>query len=110
MRTVEAMADTDCYCPAGGVLELLSRRYAIQVVCAVGALGTARHGEIATALDGASSSTLSARLGELEDAGLLDRTQYDEIPPRVEYSLTDDGESLCRRLEPLVEWVRERDA
>jgi DNA-binding HxlR family transcriptional regulator len=97
-----------CYCQLGGVIDLLSRRYAMQVICVVGAIGPARYGEIEEAFGGVSSSTLSTRLDELVDAGLLGREQYAEIPPRVEYELTPDGEQLCRRLEPLLEWAHGR--
>jgi DNA-binding HxlR family transcriptional regulator len=90
-------------------METLSAKYAMQVVCAVGAHGSARFSEVEAAVPEASTSTLSARLDELEAAGLLARRQFDEIPPRVEYRLTADGEALCERLVPLLEWVRERD-
>ncbi|WP_440988332.1 winged helix-turn-helix transcriptional regulator [Haloarchaeobius baliensis] len=98
-----------CYCPLGGVMDLLSRKYAMQLVCIVGALGPVRYGEIEDAFGDVSSSTLSTRLDELAAAGYLSREQYDEIPPRVEYELTDDGLALCRRLEPLLEWAEEQD-
>jgi DNA-binding HxlR family transcriptional regulator len=52
---------------------------------------------------------LSARLRELSEIGLLDRTSYDTVPPRVEYSLTADGREFVRRLRPLLEWLREDD-
>lgn len=55
-----------------------------------------------------SPNTLSRRLDELETVGLVVRRSYDEIPPRVEYELTDDGRELAALLEPLVEWERER--
>ena len=100
--------DVRCYCPLGGVMDLLSRKYAIQVVCAVGALQPVRYGEIEEAFGDVSSSTLSARLSELTDAGLLERDQHDTIPPRVEYALTDDGADLCELLEPLLEWAEDR--
>lgn len=102
-------AETTCYCPLGGVMDLLSRRYAMQLICVVGAIGPARYGEIAETVGNVSSSTLSSRLDELVDAGYLARERYAEIPPRVEYELTDSGEQLCRRLEPLLEWAEERD-
>ena len=97
-----------CYCPLGGVMDLLSAKYAIQVVCVVGALQPVRYGEIESAFGDVSSSTLSARLDELGEAGLLERRRYDEIPPRVEYRLTGDGEELRDLLEPLLEWVESR--
>lgn len=97
------------YCRLGGVMELLSRKYAIQVVCAVGVLQPARYGEIEDAFGEISSSTLSTRLDELTEAGLLKRERYGEIPPRVEYELTDEGEELSELLEPLLDWVEGRD-
>ncbi len=100
----------ECYCPADGIVELLGRKHAIQVICVVDALEPVRYGEIETALDGASSSTLSNRLQELTGAAILDRTQYDDIPPRVEYRLTDDGEELGGLLEPIVSWAATRES
>ncbi len=99
-----------CFCRLEGVIDLLSRKYAMQVVCAVDHLGPARYGELEDAFGGeVSSSTLSARLEDLTEAGLLEREQYDEIPPRVEYTLTEDGEALAEHLEPLLRWAEERD-
>ncbi|UPV75491.1 helix-turn-helix transcriptional regulator [Halorussus limi] len=102
--------DTTCYCPLGGVMDLLSRKYAMQVLCVVAATEPTRFGEFEELLPDASTSTLSARLDELADGNLLTRTQYDEIPPRVEYGLTDDGRELATRLEPVLEWAEERDS
>lgn len=103
--SAESDLDFTCICPLDGVMDLLSRRYAMQLICVVGAIGPARYGEIEDAFDGVSSSTLSTRLDELVEAGLLSREQYAEIPPRVEYELTDTGEELGHRLEPLLEWA-----
>lgn len=99
-----------CFCRLEGVVDLLSRKYAIQVVCAVAHLGTARYGALEAAFGGdVSSSTLSTRLEDLTEAELLEREQYDEIPPRVEYTLTEDGEALAGHLEPLLRWAEERE-
>lgn len=98
-----------CYCPLGGVMDLLARRYAIQVVCVVGALEPARYSDVETAFGEVSSSTLSTRLSELTNAGLLEREQYDTIPPQVEYGLTAEGAELRELLEPLLRWVEKRD-
>ena len=100
--------EIDCYCPLGGVMGLLSRQYAMQVICVVGAIGPARYGEIEETFGEVSSSTLSARLDDLVSAGFLSREQYAEIPPRVEYELTDRGDELCARLDPLLEWAEEQ--
>lgn len=97
--------DGACYCPVGGVMDLLSRKYAIQVICIVGHHESARYADIEAEFGTVSSSTLSTRLSELTAAGLLAREQYDEIPPRVEYRLTAEGRDLCTLLEPLVRWA-----
>ena len=106
----EPLADARCYCRLGGTIDRLSRKYAVQLICGIGILQPARYGEIEAAFGDVSSSTLSARLDELTEAGLLDREQYDEIPPRVEYRLTEDGAELRALLEPLLEWVESRGA
>lgn len=98
-----------CFCPLTGLLETLGKKYAIQVVCAVGAYGRARFSDVDAAVPDASTSTLSARLDELADEGLLSRTQYDEVPPRVEYELTTDGRELAAHLLALLDWAVDRD-
>jgi len=55
------------------------------------------------ALPGVSPKTLALRLGELEENGILTRTVYPEVPPRVEYCLTEKGRSLGRVIQYLDE-------
>lgn len=107
-ESIETDGESTCLCPLGGVMDLLSRKHAMQVVCVVGELGPVRYGRIEDTFGEVSSSTLSARLDELTEAGLLTRERYDEIPPRVEYDLTADGEQLAERLEPLLLWAERR--
>jgi DNA-binding HxlR family transcriptional regulator len=96
-----------CYCPLTGVIDTLSRKYAMQLVSIIGAHDSLRFAEIEEHLPTASTSTISKRLDEFEEAGIVSRTQYNEIPPRVEYALTDDGDEVRTRLEPLLEWATE---
>lgn len=98
-----------CYCQSDGMITLLSRKYAIQTICVIGALEPVRYAEIEATLETVSSSTLSTRLDELTEAGVVDRERYAEIPPRVEYRMTEIGEELCHLLEPLLEWTHERE-
>lgn len=102
-------AQVGCLCRGSDLIELLARRHAMAVICAVGALGPARYRELETALGDASSSTLSNRLAELTDADLLERRRYDEIPPRVEYELTSDGTVLQTLLVALLVWAERRE-
>lgn len=97
-----------CFCPLGDVIETLGRKYALRLVCVIGADGPIRFSELEAYLPAASSRTLSDSLDDLAAQGLVARDQYDEIPPRVEYHLTDEGEDLCTRLEPLLAWATDR--
>ena len=115
MRDSEAMAEVDCagedpacHCLLSAPMALLGRKYAMVIVCVVANHGTVRFGDIEDHLPSASTSTLSTRLDELVEAALVERERYAEIPPRVEYELSDEGEELGERLEPLLDWVREQ--
>jgi DNA-binding HxlR family transcriptional regulator len=65
-----------------------------------------RHKTFRQAMKGFSTRTLSNRLRELTRAGIVKRQRYDEIPPRVEYSLTSKGLELAESLEALLRWMR----
>ncbi|MGM0592402.1 MAG: winged helix-turn-helix transcriptional regulator [Halobacteriota archaeon] len=100
--------DGTCYCPLTGIISTLSRKYAMQLISIIGAHESMRFAEIEAHLSKASTSTISKRLSEFEQAGLVTRTQYDEIPPRVEYALTEEGNEVRERLDPLLEWATSR--
>lgn len=99
-----------CYCPIDGVIDTIGKRYAMQIVAVLGASGPTRYSELETILGVTSSSTLADRLEELAADGLLERRSFDEVPPRVEYSLTPRGRELEERLQPLLEWASESPA
>ena len=67
-------------------------------------MGTKRFGELRRSLAGISQKVLTANLRDMEADGLLTRTAYAEVPPRVEYALTDLGESLRPVLAALFDW------
>jgi DNA-binding HxlR family transcriptional regulator len=106
--TITPEVDPTCYCPADGIIDTISKKHALPVVSVLGSNGPTRYGELEDVLGVTSSSLLSTRLNELMSEGLIERRSFDEIPPRVEYSLTSDGEELEKRLRPLLEWADER--
>ena len=72
--------------------------------------GTKRFGELRRSLGTVSQKVLTAQLRQMEDSGLLTRTVYPEVPPRVEYTLTDLGYSLRPILDALQSWGEEYKA
>lgn len=66
--------------------------------------GKKRFGELRKSLEGVSPKTLSTRLKELEDKGIVTRTAYATIPPVVEYSLTEKGLSLKQIIKEMKHW------
>jgi len=98
-------AQQTCYCPVDDLLDLLAKEYTLAIIGLLADGGTKRHSEIADALSVNSSSAFADRLSALTEAGLLERTSYDEVPPHVEYSLTTRGREFERRLRPLLQWV-----
>lgn len=101
----EDRASTDdhhCLCPTTGLVQIMSRKYALSLLSLIAERGNARFGEIKSALGDLSTSTLSIRLAELEQAKLIDRRSYSEMPPRVEYALTPEGKRLRQSLIALT--------
>jgi DNA-binding HxlR family transcriptional regulator len=65
-----------------------------------------RHKQFRRALKGFSTRTLSIRLKELEKSGILERHRYNEIPPRVGYTLTVKGQELVESVVGILQWMR----
>lgn len=65
-----------------------------------------RHKQFRQALKGISSKTLASRLKDLEKSGVLERHAYNEIPPRVEYTLTKKGQELITSTVDLLQWMK----
>lgn len=101
--------DLTSYCPPDGVIDTLRGKYAISIVTHLGEAGALRYGEIKDRIGAPSDATMSRRLEQLTDEGLIDRHHYDEIPPRVEYSLSTAGRELEEHLEGLLRWAASVD-
>lgn len=91
-------------CPTRVVLDHVMSKWGV-LVLGVLSDGTRRWGELRREVDGISEKMLASTLRTLEADGLVLRTSYPEVPPRVEYALTDLGRGLMERMLPLLEWV-----
>lgn len=91
-------------CPARAVLCLLAEKWSLLTLHALSE-GTMRTGALRRRIGGISEKMLVQTLRRLEEAGLVVRVAYPEVPPRVEYSLTDLGRSLSPLIVALDEWI-----
>lgn len=98
--------DENFSCQANKLLSIISSKWTLLILREL-LDGTKRFGQLKKSLPGISPKTLSQRLQELEKEGLVDRKIYPEVPPRVEYSLTQKAESLKSIFFALAEWNSE---
>lgn len=90
-------------CPIEKTLHVIGGKWTILILRDLFS-GTKRFGELQRSLQGISPKTLSERLRQLEAQGIIGREMYPEIPPRVEYSLTEKGRSLQAILDDMRTW------
>ena len=90
-------------CPVETTLKMIGKKWKIIILRELLA-GTKRFGELKKSVDGISQKVLTSNLRQMEDDGLLIRQIFNEVPPRVEYTLTDVGYSLASVLDSMAEW------
>ena len=97
------MSDALPACPVETTLTLISDKWKVLILRDL-LTGTKRFGELKKSLDGVSQKVLTSQLRQMEASGLLTRKVYAEVPPRVEYTLTELGYSLQPVLEAMRDW------
>lgn len=96
-------------CPCRNILDILSRKWSFLIINRLGTHDKLRFNELKNQLEDISPKTLSDTLQVLQDEQLIQKEKYNEIPPRVEYSLTGDGQEFRRAIIPLIKWAAERE-
>jgi|SRR5438105_4836660 len=101
-------------CHAREMLARIGDKWSVYVIHVLGAAGTLRFNELRSEVEGISQRMLTVTLRGMERDGLVVRTVYPEVPPRVEYALTPLGATLRQLVRGLVQWsgahLREVDA
>jgi DNA-binding HxlR family transcriptional regulator len=97
-----------CYCPLEGIIDVISKKWALLIINAIGNHGSLRFNRLVRELRGISPKTLADTLKQLQNEQLLKRESFAEIPPRVEYSLTEDGQGLRKAVVPILKWAATR--
>lgn len=96
----------DMNCPSRDMLDLIGGKWAILILCCL-QQGPVRTGALMRQIGGISQKMLTQTLRDLERDGFVERISYPEVPPRVEYRLTDLGRSLSDLTRMMEQWVLE---
>ena len=108
-RPVAPGSNQAAQCPVRDVLDCIGDRWSLLTLASL-ENGTLRFTELKRAIGDISQRMLAQTLRTLEREGYVTREVFPTIPPRVEYTLTDLGESLLAKLKPLVQWADENHA
>lgn len=99
-------AEAEPCCPIKDILARFGDKWSIYTILTLGKQEKVRFNELKSQITGVSQRMLTVTLRSLEEDGLVSRTVYPEIPPRVEYSLTPLGQGLLLQLLQLADWAK----
>lgn len=94
----------DIRCPLEYGLKIFGCRWKSRIICVLAAKETLRYSELRKEMSNITDAVLSSTLKELITDEIVSRKSYDEIPPRVEYSLTEKGISVVPILQSICKW------
>ena len=104
----EPKMEKELMCPLEYGLDIFGGKWKSRIICVLSADSVMRYNEIRKELGDITDAVLAAMLKELAANGLVSRKQYNEIPPKVEYSLTEKGKSVLPILQSICLWSRQQ--
>lgn len=107
MEQTEFTPEYFATCPIRNIVSRFGDKWSLLVLLTISASGVMRYSEIEKAIPDVSSRVLSGTLKTLEQDNLVFRKVYPVVPPKVEYSLTETGESLMPIVLSLTAWAKE---
>lgn len=97
--------EKDIRCPLEYGLEVFGGKWNSRIICVLAAMKILRYSELRKEMGNITDAVLASALKELIANGIVKRQSYDEIPPRVEYSLTEKGQSVVPILQSICHWA-----
>ena len=97
-------------CPLQHAMEMIGGKWKLPILCSLAMDGSTRYNDLKRKLGGISNTMLAKSLKELEEDGLVTRTEYMEVPIRVEYMVTDKAKALSPILVQLAQWEVSADS
>ncbi len=104
MAKYKKKLDEDIRCPLEYGLAIFGGKWKSRIICVLSAKDTLRYSEIRNEMKNITDAVLASTLKELIADQIVCRKSYGEIPPRVEYSLTDKGKSVVPILQSICQW------
>lgn len=97
-------------CSVAYTLSIVGGKWKWVILSYIAENGVIRYGELKSCIKKIAHKTLSQQLKEMENSGIIHRKQYNQVPPKVEYSLTKKGETLIPILELMSQWGKENQS
>ena len=97
--------EKDIRCPLEYGMELFGGKWNSRIICVLATLGTLRYSELRKEMGNITDAVLASTLKELIANEIVSRKSYDEIPPKVEYSLTEKGFTVVPILQSICKWA-----
>ena len=91
-------------CPLQHAMEMIGGKWKLAILCSLGVDGKVRYNDLKRQISGISNTMLAKSLRELEDDGLVNRSEFLEVPIRVEYEITEKARELGPILAQLAQW------
>lgn len=104
----EPKIEKEMMCPIEYGIGIFGGKWKSRIICVLSSVDVMRYGEIKKELANITDAVLAAMLKELMADRLISREQYNEIPPRVEYALTEKGRSVLPILQSICHWSRQQ--
>ncbi|KFN02709.1 transcriptional regulator [Bacillus clarus] len=93
-------------CPIATTLEVIGGKWKVHILCVL-IEGKKRTNEIKREIPNITQKVLTQQLRQLESDGIIHRTVYQEVPPKVEYTISEYGKSLMQIMDELCEWGKD---
>lgn len=104
----KAKIEKEIMCPIEYGLDIFGGKWKSRIICVLSSKDVLRYNEIRKELANITDTVLAAMLKEMISDGVVSRKQYEEIPPRVEYALTEKGRSVLPILQSICYWSRQQ--
>lgn len=101
---METRQTSEHFCPLEHAAQVLNGKWKLKIIWYLAQAPTVRFNALKRQIGGVTDLMLTKSLKELVSAQVVERQQFNEVPPRVEYSLTPQGRGLLVALEPLANW------